>query len=83
MSGEVVISLLFFTVSLQPVTAGGWRSPGGSYSPSAGPRVGFLPRWCLGSISPGLGGGLGWAPGRSDCRAREGGLGKGAASGVT
>lgn len=53
MSSEVVISLLFFTASLQPVTAGGWRSPGGSYGPFAGLWVGFLLWRCLGSISPG------------------------------
>lgn len=63
MSREVVISLLFCTASLQPVTAGGWRSPGGSDSPCAGLRVGFPLGWCAGSIWPGLGGRLGWALG--------------------
>ena len=83
MSGEVAISLLFFAASLQPVTAGGWRSLGGSYSPFAGLRLGFLLCRCLGSISPGLGGRPGWAPGRTDGQAQGGGLGKGAAGGMT
>lgn len=82
MSGEVVISLLFFTASLQPVAADGWRSPRGSHSPFAGLRVGFLPRWCLAGLSPGLRARLGWAPGRSGHRGPEGGVGKGAAGGV-
>lgn len=35
MSGEVAISLLF-PASLQHLTAGGWTSPGGSFTPFAG-----------------------------------------------
>lgn len=77
MSCEVAISLLLCTASLQPGSAGGWGSPGGPSSPFGAPRVGFF----SGQLLTSLGGGLGWAPGRSDHPDQEGGLRKAAASG--
>lgn len=73
MSCEVAISLLLCTASLQPGSA----SPGGPSSPFGAPRVGFF----SGQLLSSLGGGLGWAPGRSDHPDQEGGLRKAAASG--
>lgn len=82
MSGEVVISLLFFTASLPPLQLVAGEAP-------VAPTVPWLVcRWalCSGAASAAshlaLEGGLGWAPGWSDRQAQEGGPGKGAASGI-
>lgn len=83
MNGKEVISLLFCTASLQPAAAGGWRSPNGSYRPSAGLRVGFLLWWNLGDMVSGLGGRPWWALGKSHHQAQEGGLRRSAAGGIT